>query len=204
VICSPPSITRDPDWQTLPASLPSDLRDLLHKCLEKEASRRLRDIGEARRVIEAALVAAPPRRSSARTAWLAAAAAVAVAAIAAALNLGGLRDRLTGAGSAPIRSIAVLPLENLSKDPAQTYFADGTTDALITDLSKLGALNVVSLTSAMQYKGTKKPLRDIARELRVDAIVEGAVMQADGRVRARYLDLIKRVGLDRLPAPAAR
>jgi len=176
-------LTKDPDWQALPASTPPELRDLLRKCLEKEGSRRLRDIGEARRVIEAAGTAAPPKRGSARNAWLAVASAVTVAAIAAALNLGGLRDRLTGVNSAPIRSIAVLPLENLSKDPAQTYFADGTTDALITDLSKLGALKVISLTSAMQYKGSKKPLRDIASELHVDAIVEGAVMQADGRVR---------------------
>ena len=109
------------------------------------------------------------------------AAALAVAAFL--LNVGGVKDRLTGGGGAPIRSIAVLPLENLSKDPGQEYFADGTTDALITDLSKIGALKVISLKSSLEYKRSKKSIRDIARELKVDAIVEGTVVEADGRVR---------------------
>jgi len=109
------------------------------------------------------------------------AAALAIAAYL--LNAGGLKDRFTGDPGAPIRSLAVLPLENLSKDPAQEYFADGTTDALITDLSKMGALKVISLKSSLEYKGSRKSIRDIARELKVDAVVEGAVVEADGRVR---------------------
>ena len=82
-----------------------------------------------------------------------------------------------------IESIAVLPLENLSGDKEQEYFADGMTEALITDLGKIGALRVISRTSVMQYKGTKKPLPQIARELNVDAIVEGTVQRSDNRVR---------------------
>jgi TolB-like protein len=83
-----------------------------------------------------------------------------------------------------IESLAVLPLENLSRDPDQEYFADGLTEALITSLANIGALRVVSRTSAMQYKGVhNKSAREIARELGVDGIVEGTVMRAGERVR---------------------
>ena len=80
-------------------------------------------------------------------------------------------------------SIAVLPLENLSGDPSQEYFADGITDALITQLAKLHGLRVISRTSIMQYKSLRKPLPDIARDLSVDAVVEGSVSRAGNRVR---------------------
>ena len=83
----------------------------------------------------------------------------------------------------PIRSIAVLPMQNLSADAAQEYFADGMTDQLITELAKVGALRVTSRTSVMRYKGTKKALPEIARELNVDAIVEGSVIRSGQRVR---------------------
>jgi TolB-like protein/Flp pilus assembly protein TadD len=82
-----------------------------------------------------------------------------------------------------IHSLAVLPLENLSRDPEQEYFADGMTEALITDLAKISALKVISRTSAMRFKGTDKPLPTIARELNVDAVVEGSVLRAASRVR---------------------
>jgi TolB-like protein/Tfp pilus assembly protein PilF len=98
----------------------------------------------------------------------------------------GLHDsqNLLGELSSPkIQSLVVLPLENLSKDPEQEYFADGMTDQLITNLAQISALKVVSRTSAMRYKGTKKSLPEIARELHVDAVVEGAVMWMGGRVR---------------------
>ncbi len=92
-----------------------------------------------------------------------------------------------------MRSLAVLPLENLSRDPEQEYFAEGLTEALITTLAKIGELRVVSRTSAMQYKGVHKPLREIARELEVDAIVEGSVLRAGRRVRitAQLIDVAK-------------
>jgi len=82
-----------------------------------------------------------------------------------------------------IDSIAVLPLANLSGDPDQEYFADGMTEELITNLAKIGALKVISRTSMMQYKGTKKPLPLIAKELNVDALIEGSVLREGGQVR---------------------
>jgi TolB-like protein/DNA-binding winged helix-turn-helix (wHTH) protein/Tfp pilus assembly protein PilF len=84
-----------------------------------------------------------------------------------------------------ISSIMVLPLENLSGDPAQEYFADGMTDALIGDLAQLGTLNVISRTSSMHYKGTKKSLPQIAGEINVDAVVEGTVQRSGDRVVVR-------------------
>lgn len=82
-----------------------------------------------------------------------------------------------------LNSIAVLPLNNLSGDPSEEFFADGMTDQLITDLARVGSLRVISRTSVMQYKGTKKSLPEIGRELKVDAIVEGSVIRSGQRVR---------------------
>lgn len=110
---------------------------------------------------------------------------VALAAILIGLNVFRLRARLLPR-TAPIpkiESIAVLPLENLSHDPEQEYFADGMTEELITNLGKIGALRVISRTSVMRYKGTRKPLPEIANELNVDALVEGTVLRSDDRVR---------------------
>ena len=84
---------------------------------------------------------------------------------------------------AAIHSVAVLPLENLSGDKEQEYFADGMTDEVITELGKIGALRVISRTSVMQYKGTPKPLSDIAGKLKVDAVVEGTILRSGNRVR---------------------
>ncbi|HWC18000.1 MAG TPA: winged helix-turn-helix domain-containing protein [Terriglobales bacterium] len=85
--------------------------------------------------------------------------------------------------ASPIRSLAVLPLENLSHDPEQEYFADGITDALITDLAQIGSLKVISRTSTSRYKGTHKLLPEIAKELSVDGVVEGTVLRSGDRVR---------------------
>jgi len=82
-----------------------------------------------------------------------------------------------------IRSLAVLPLENVSRDPAQEYFADGMTEALISELARLKALRVISRTSAMKYKGVQRALPEIARELSVDAILEGSALLVGKRVR---------------------
>jgi eukaryotic-like serine/threonine-protein kinase len=84
-----------------------------------------------------------------------------------------------------IRSIAVLPLRNVSRDPAQEYFADGLTESLISDLARVKALRVISRTSVMRYKGAEKSLPDIARELNVDAVLEGSAHLAGNRVRVR-------------------
>jgi TolB-like protein len=82
-----------------------------------------------------------------------------------------------------IRSLAVLPLGNLSGDPKQEYFVDGMTEALITNLAKISALRVISRASVMRYKGIRKPLADIAQELNVDGIVEGSVLRVGKHVR---------------------
>jgi len=82
-----------------------------------------------------------------------------------------------------IRSLAVLPLENVSRDPAQEYFADGMTEALISDLARIQALRVISRTSAMKYKGAQQALPEIARALNVDAILEGSALLIGNRVR---------------------
>jgi len=118
------------------------------------------------------------------------AAVVVIVAAVVALNVAGLRDRLLSVAGArhgvplpKIESIAVLPLESLSRDPEHEYFADGMTEELITNLGKISALRVISRTSVMRYKGTKKPLPEIAKELNVDTVVEGTVMRAGDRVR---------------------
>jgi TolB-like protein/Tfp pilus assembly protein PilF len=97
-----------------------------------------------------------------------------------------VHDRRVAAESAPqIRSLAVLPLTNLSGDPNQEYFTDGMTDELITDLAQLANLRVISRTSVMRYKKSEKNLREIAQELNVDAVVEGTVARLGNRVRIR-------------------
>lgn len=107
-------------------------------------------------------------------------------ALAAVIAIGTLdwRHRLFAThASTGIQSLAVLPLQNLSGDPSQDYFADGMTDALISDLGQIKSLRVISRTSSMHYKGTKEKLPQIAKELNVDAVVEGSVVRVGSRVR---------------------
>lgn len=106
--------------------------------------------------------------------------AVVLAATAAAYYLGG---RAGGPAPPQIRSLIVLPLANLSGDSTQDYLSDGVTEALTTDLSKIGTLRVISRTTALQYKGERKPLDQIARELDVDAVVEGTLAREGNHVR---------------------
>jgi TolB-like protein/class 3 adenylate cyclase/tetratricopeptide (TPR) repeat protein len=95
----------------------------------------------------------------------------------------GSRDGLGAVAPSEIRSIAVLPLANLSGDPDQEYVADGMTEALIGELAQLRALRVISRTSVMQYKNTPKPIPEIADELNVDAVIEGTVIRENDRIR---------------------
>jgi TolB-like protein/DNA-binding winged helix-turn-helix (wHTH) protein/Flp pilus assembly protein TadD len=111
--------------------------------------------------------------------WVAVAASLVL--VAAALMF--WKYRSTTVSAAKIRSLAVLPLENLSGDPSQDYFADGMTDELITDLAQIRALRVISRTSVMMYKGTHKTLPQIAHDLNVDAVVEGSVVRSGNRIR---------------------
>ncbi len=100
-------------------------------------------------------------------------------------NVGRIRNWMASRGqySPQISSLALIPLENLSRDPEQEYFADGITDALITDLAKMSSVRITSRTSVIRYKGTKKSIKDIGRELNVDAVVEGTVTHSGSRVR---------------------
>ncbi len=93
------------------------------------------------------------------------------------------RHGWTPAPQADVKSLAVLPLENLSGDTSQDYFADGMTESLITELAKIGALRVISRPSVMQYRGARRPLPAIARRLKVDAVLTGSVVRFGERVR---------------------
>src|ERR1700735_115908 len=125
-------------------------------------------------------------------------AAVAIVGVALAFNVGKTRDRLLGmfhpsrngagivsSAKKSRRSVAVLPLQNLSADPSQTYFVDGMTDELTTDLAQFGDLRVISRTSAMHYRDGNKTAPEIGKELGVDALVEGSVERVGDRVRIR-------------------
>ena len=123
------------------------------------------------------------RRGRLREWMVAAAAAIAGVGILVAANVGGIRDWIRWRSTPQISALAVLPLENLSRDPEQEYFADGITDALITDLAKVSDVRVTSRTSVTRYKATRKSIKDIGRELDVDAVVEGTVTRAGNRIR---------------------
>ena len=173
-------------------ALPAELGAVIAHCLEKDPAQRYQRSEDVRAALEAvqsgaALPAWPAwKYALSRRRWLALVAALATAlAVVGALDVGGLRGRLLGGAAAPqLRSVAVLPLANLSGDPQQDYFAEGMHDALITDLAKLSGLRrVIARSSVLRYRKTDKPLRQIARELGVDAIITGAVLREGDRVR---------------------
>jgi len=187
-------LEHDPDWQALPPLTPARTCDLLRRCLEKDPQRRLRDIGDVRiEIEEASAVPAMGEPTGAtkniymrrREALLWGVVLLLLAAVAS-IAIWSWRSSspiLVRGGLRPIESLAVLPLEELSGSPEQDYFADGMTDELITDLAQIKALRVISRTSVMLYKGAHKSLPDIARELNVDAVVEGTVLHSGNRVR---------------------
>jgi serine/threonine-protein kinase len=175
---------------TLNSRLSPELERIIGKCLEKEPENRyqsakelavdLRQLG-----VHSLPVTLAPTVS--RTRWKRTGILAGVVFAALVLILGSNLDKwqewLPGHGVTPIRSLAVLPLANLSGDPQQEYFADGMTEELITNLSKISALKVISRTSVMRYKRSNKPLPEIARELNVDGIIEGSVLSIGNQVR---------------------
>jgi eukaryotic-like serine/threonine-protein kinase len=170
----------------LSGRVPIGIQAVIGRCLAKDPSHRYRQASEARAAIEALIGASSPRGAIAsRRAWIPAAGVAAVVlAGAIAVGTGLLRNPLVRGGDHPrIRSLAVLPLANLSRDPEQEYFADGMTEELITDLASIQSLKVTSRTSTMRFKQSKATLREIAGALGVDAIVEGSVQRAGDRVR---------------------
>jgi serine/threonine-protein kinase len=164
--------------------VPAALSGVIRHCLDKRPDHRFqtaRDLAFALKAILAGAPAAVPIAMPSRRKR-----AVTIAAAAAAFILGavllvvtrGLPGRVDA-----VHAVAVLPLQNLSGDAAQDYFVDGMTEELIANLAKVEKLRVISRTSVMQYKGTKKLLPQIARELNVDSIVEGSVLRSGQRVR---------------------
>jgi len=187
--------------------LPAKLEEIITKALEKDRDiryqhasdlradlKRLKRDTESGRTVGARHGVPLPRRW-AFVSGIAAFLLVAVGAVILGLNVAGLRDRLltiVGASvsrrTVPlprIESLAVLPLENLSGDKDQEYFADGMTEALIAELGQIGSLRVISRTSVMRFKGARPQggLEEIARQLKVDAVVEGSVLRSGDRVR---------------------
>ena len=139
------------------------------------------DDASTRPVVSLAAIERTPRRALGRKALLG---ATVLAVVAAGAGTGWWARETTHSPADRIESLAVLPFENLSSDPAQEYFADGMHEAIIDHLGRIGALKkVISRTSALRYRKADKSVQQIAHELGVDAVVEGSVLSADGRVR---------------------
>ncbi|HUV12743.1 MAG TPA: serine/threonine-protein kinase, partial [Acidobacteriota bacterium] len=173
--------------------VPDDLVRVIEKCLEKDAKVRcqsarelLADLSRLKRDSgsKKAANAADRGHSTAKWKWAGAGILLLLMAVVLVGEFTGWREQLLDGNSfPPIESLAVLPLENLSGDPAQEYFTDGMTDALIAELSQISALRVISRTSAMLYKNARKPLPQIAAELNVEAVVEGSVLRSGNKLR---------------------
>ncbi len=186
--------------RALNSRISTELETIILKCLDKDPDRRYQSATELlvdlRRLEPSSSRYTPPPAPPvwgrvAKLVGYGVAGLLVLAVGLTAMNAGGLRDRLMGrTRPAQIRSIAVLPLGNLSGDPREDYFADGVTEALITELAQIGGLRVISRTSIMVYKGAKKPLPQIARDLQVDAVVDGSVQRSGDKVRINA-DLIE-------------
>ena len=172
--------------------LPVVLRMTVEKALEKDPAERyqsMRDlVVDLRRMARQSAEAAAPVATRRKNAWKwAAAIGTAVIVVAALLTWAGTfggfgTTRAPGVSAPQIRAIAVLPLRNISSDPDQEYFVDGMTEALTTSLAQISALSVIARSSVMRYQGTQKTTREIAEELNVDAVVEGAAQRSGDRI----------------------
>jgi TolB-like protein len=178
--------------RTINAEIPADLERLILKCMEKDREKRyqsakevvaaLHNLGETRTATvavspEEESLRGPYKKFSKRKTYFYGALAI-FSTILVLVVLSFIPRMQTN-----IESIAVLPLLNLSEDPQNEYFSDGMTEALISELAKIKSLRVISNTSVMKYKGQRPSIPEIVRELNVDAILEGSVFHADGKVR---------------------
>ena len=174
-----------PPVSTLEPLVPRDLDSIVRRCLAKNPDERWQTAGdvllELKRVYERNIKSRTHRRQPWR--WIAAGLIAAIMGLTTWLFVVGFEPQSSISPPSPIRSIAVLPLENLSGNPEQDYFADGTTEQLIAELAKVGSLRVISPGSVMQYRKTRKPTPTIVRELEVDALIEGSVARAGDKVR---------------------
>src|SRR5215472_13583601 len=161
----------------------AQLESIVMTCLEKDPTRRFPTAAQVSAAVRAVASPASDARQSVDPAPYGQRPAFATEA--SAPRQSALTDAGSDSSRAPgrIRSIAVLPLENRSGDAEQEFFADGMTDALIADLAQVGALRVISRTSSMRFKAVRRSLPEIARDLRVDGIVEGSVLRSGDRVR---------------------
>src|SRR5882724_2448553 len=173
--------------RTLNPKISAGLEFIIEKCLEKDPANRYQstaEVGVDLRRLSTSSSFVPTAAKRANRAWVWTRAALIVAALIALIVFLRPNPPIAIDNASPkINSIAVLPLENLTGDVAQDYFAAGMTEELINNLSKVASLRVISRTSTMQYKGAHKPLPEIARALQVDAVVEGAVQRSGDRVR---------------------
>jgi TolB-like protein/tetratricopeptide (TPR) repeat protein len=204
-------LEREPDWSALPGGAPAEVERLLRRCVRKEKDDRLRavadarlELGELRRteVSSGALEGgpvetAPVSRAGGRRRLVVRSLAAVLVVAAAVLVSRQLTRRSPLEEDVPtaspraadteapgrVQSLAVLPFDNLMNDPEQDYLVDGVQDALITNLSKIGVLRVISRTSTMRYAHSTTSTPEIARELNVDALVEGSVLRVGDRVR---------------------
>ena len=172
----------------LPDSIPLPLRDIVQRAIQKLPQDRyatMRElVADLRRVARATGLEATPTPDVRRVGWrgvLGLSAAVLVAA--SAIGIAVYRGNGSAGAPPPIRSVAVLPFQNLSGDPNQEYFSDGMTESLIVRLSQIHSLAVTSRTSVMRFKRTTQSIQDIGRTLGVDAIVESSVQRSGARVR---------------------
>jgi serine/threonine protein kinase/Flp pilus assembly protein TadD len=147
-------LERDPDWSALPAHVPARLRDLIRRCLTKDAAERPRDIGDLRRELGA---------------------------IASELTHSGVSSGVASASNTP--SLAVLYFENLAQDPESEYFCAGITEDILTDLSKIRGMRVASRNAVARFRGAPADIPRVASELGVGAVLEGSVRRSGQRVR---------------------
>lgn len=174
--------------------IPAELIRIISKAMQKSCQARYQRASEMKADLEV-LRGRLERKTKTRTSWLLPSAAVVLLGV---VFAGSLRTRLHEwvlgkNASAAAKSIAVLPLDNLTGDPAQQYFVNGMTAALTTNLTKVGSLRVLSRETAEQIKSLHKPLPEVARQLALDTVLEGSVLRAGNRVRisAQLVDVAK-------------